>query len=78
MLLLDEPMAGLTQVERRALARRIVDLSTTTGILLIEHDLDVALALAQRLTVFHLGRVIADGQAGEVIADPIVRKVYLQ
>ena len=77
MLLLDEPMAGLTHSERRMLARRIVELSATVGIVLIEHDLSVALALAERLTVFHLGRIIADGLVDDVLADATVRKVYV-
>ena len=77
MLLLDEPMAGLTRSERASLAQRIVDLSDSTGIVLIEHDLDVALSLAERLTVFHVGRVLADGDVNEVMEDPTVRKVYI-
>ena len=77
MLLLDEPMAGLTRTERLALSQRIVDLSSSTGILLIEHDLDIALSLAERLTVFDVGRVIADGPVNDVMADSTVRKVYL-
>jgi branched-chain amino acid transport system ATP-binding protein len=77
MLLLDEPLAGLTQDERRILAERIVGLSKTVGIVLIEHDLEVATTMAERLTVFHLGRVVADGSPEAVLAQPLVREIYL-
>ena len=77
MLLLDEPMAGLTQEERIAFADRIVELSTTTAILLIEHDLETALRIAERVTVLNLGAVICDGTPEEVLADPLVKQVYL-
>jgi branched-chain amino acid transport system ATP-binding protein len=77
MLLLDEPMAGLTQDERRTLAERIVALSRTVGIALIEHDLEIATTIAERLTVFHLGRVVADGDTDTVLAQSLVREIYL-
>lgn len=76
-ILLDEPMAGLTQEERKTLAARIVFLSNSVGIVLIEHDLEIALAIAERLTVFHLGRVVADGGPEEVLRNPLVREIYL-
>ncbi|MDH7798904.1 MULTISPECIES: ATP-binding cassette domain-containing protein [unclassified Beijerinckia] len=77
ILLLDEPMAGLTQIERGVVAERIIELSASTGILLIEHDLEVALKLADRLTVLHLGQVVAHGAVAAVMEDPFVRKIYL-
>jgi branched-chain amino acid transport system ATP-binding protein len=77
MLLLDEPMAGLTQEERLGFADRIVALSATTAILLIEHDLEVAMRVAERVTVLDLGAVICDGTPAEVLADPAVKRVYL-
>ena len=77
MLFLDEPMAGLTQEERVALAKRIVDLSSAITILLIEHDLEIALTVAERLTVLNLGQILRDGAPGEVIEDPEVRRIYL-
>ena len=46
-------------------------------ILIIEHDMDVAFALTQSITVLHYGRVIADGLADEVKADPLVQQIYL-
>jgi ABC-type branched-subunit amino acid transport system ATPase component len=46
-------------------------------ILIIEHDMDVAFALTSRITVLHFGKVIADGLADEVKADPLVQQIYL-
>jgi len=77
VLLLDEPMAGLTQIERGIVAERILEVSTATSILLIEHDLEVALKLADKLTVLHLGEVIAHGPVESVMDDPFVRQIYL-
>lgn len=77
VLLLDEPMAGLTQEERQTLADRIVEMSSEITVVLIEHDLEIALHIAERVTVLHLGRVVADGQPRAVLADPAVRRIYL-
>jgi ABC-type branched-subunit amino acid transport system ATPase component len=77
MLLLDEPMAGLTQEERGAFADRVIELSMRTAILLIEHDLEVALRIAERVTVLNLGAVVYDGKPVDVLAAPIVRQIYL-
>jgi branched-chain amino acid transport system ATP-binding protein len=77
MLLLDEPMAGLTQEERGAFAIRVIELSTRMAILLIEHDLEVALGIAERVTVLNLGAVVYDGKPADVLAAPIVQQIYL-
>ncbi len=77
MLLLDEPMAGLTQEERIAFADRVIALSAHTAILLIEHDLEVALRIAERVTVLNLGAVVYDGRPDDVLAAPIVQQIYL-
>ena len=77
MLLLDEPMAGLTQEERGAFADRVIELSMRTAILLIEHDLEVALRIAERVTVLNLGTVVYDGKPADVLAAPIVQQIYL-
>jgi branched-chain amino acid transport system ATP-binding protein len=77
MLLLDEPMAGLTQEERVVLAGRIVELSREITILLIEHDLEIALSIAERLTVLNLGRVLRDGAPRALLNDAEVRRIYL-
>nr|ART40309.1 K502 [uncultured bacterium] len=77
MLLLDEPMAGLTQEERTGFAQTVIALSTTTAILLIDHDLETALRVAERVTVLNLGAIVFDGGPDEVLADPLVRQIYL-
>ena len=77
MLFLDEPMAGLTQEERVLLARRIIDLGSELTILLIEHDLEIALSIAERLTVLNLGRILRDGEPRALLNDAEVRRIYL-
>jgi ABC-type branched-subunit amino acid transport system ATPase component len=77
VLLLDEPMAGLSRDERRALADRIIELSGQTPILLTDHDLEIAMRIAQRLTVLHLGEVLCSGLPDEIRNDDRVRRVYI-
>jgi branched-chain amino acid transport system ATP-binding protein len=77
MLLMDEPMAGLSPEERRVLAERIVGLSAQMPILMVEHDLDVALALAERISVLYVGEVVCRGTPDEVRRDATVRRIYL-
>ena len=77
MLLMDEPMAGLSPEERRVLAERIVRLSAEMPILMVEHDLDVALALAERISVLYLGEVVCGGTPEDVRRDATVRRIYL-
>jgi branched-chain amino acid transport system ATP-binding protein len=76
VLLLDEPCAGLSPSERQSLSRMISALPRDITLLMIEHDIDIALALADRVTVLHRGRVILDGTPGEVKKDAQVREVY--
>ena len=77
VLLLDEPMAGLTQEERGTFAERVVELGKHTGILLIEHDLEVALRIAEHVTVLSLGAVVFDGKPADALSAPIVKEIYL-
>ena len=76
MLLLDEPCAGLSPSERQRVSRMIAALPREITLVMIEHDMDVALALADRVTVLHRGRVILEGSPAEVQANPEVREVY--
>lgn len=76
LLLLDEPCAGLSPSERQRISRMIADLPRTTTVVMIEHDMDVALGLADRVTVLHRGSVILEGTPDEVQANPKVREVY--
>ena len=77
VLLLDEPLAGLSREERAAIKRLITDIPREVTVVMIEHDMDTALDLAERITVLHYGRVIVEGTRAEVVADPRTREVYL-
>ena len=77
LLMLDEPAAGLSPGERQSLSRLLAGLPRSITVVLIEHDMDVALAAADRVTVMHQGRVIADGTPGEISADATVQSIYL-
>jgi branched-chain amino acid transport system ATP-binding protein len=77
LLLLDEPTAGLSPAESAMMTELLGTLHPSITILIIEHDMDVAFALTSRITVLHFGKVIADGLADEVKADPLVQQIYL-
>ncbi len=79
VLLLDEPMSGLTFDEKYDMVRFILDLNEEKGItvLLIEHDLKVVMEVAPRVVVMHQGMVIADGPPLEVAAAPKVIEAYI-
>ena len=77
LLLLDEPTAGLSPAESRLMAGLLGRLDPAITVLMIEHDMDIALELSPRVTVLHYGCVIADGSRAEVKADPQVREIYL-
>jgi branched-chain amino acid transport system ATP-binding protein len=76
LLFLDEPCAGLSPSERQKISRMIAALPREITLVMIEHDMDVALGLADRVTVLHRGRVIVEGSPQEVQANPEVREVY--
>jgi branched-chain amino acid transport system ATP-binding protein len=76
VLFLDEPCAGLSPSERQRISRMIATLPRDLTVVMIEHDMDVALGIADRVTVLHRGRVILEGSPGEVQANPEVREVY--
>jgi branched-chain amino acid transport system ATP-binding protein len=79
MLMLDEPMAGLSVKESLDLAQHLKALTSRweVSVLLVEHDMDVVFGISDVVTVFELGRVIASGEPAEVRADPRVREAYL-
>ena len=77
LLLLDEPLAGLAEADRVVVAKLIRELAETHAVLLIEHDIDRVLALSDRITVLHQGRLIADGKPSEVARNPEVIAAYL-
>lgn len=77
VVLLDEPLAGMGHAEARRMSDVIVSLKKGRGILLVEHDMDVVFAIADRLTVMADGQVIASGSVDSVRRDPKVRATYL-
>ena len=77
LLLLDEPMAGMGTEEGRTIFKILQKLKKRKTILLIEHDMDVVFALADRITVLVYGRVIASGSPESIKEDEKVRKAYL-
>jgi branched-chain amino acid transport system ATP-binding protein len=77
LLLLDEPTAGLSPAESRHMAQLLARLDPAMTVLIIEHDMDIALEIAQDVTVLHYGRVIADGTREAIRAHPMVREIYL-
>ena len=70
LLLLDEPLAGLAEADRQVVGALIRKLADSHAVLLIEHDIDRVLALSDRITVLHQGRLIADGAPAEVAPEP--------
>ena len=77
VLLLDEPTAGLSPAETASVTEMIRRFSRDTTILLIEHDMDVALDLVDRVAVLFQGRVLAEGSKDKIRSDPEVAAIYL-
>lgn len=77
-LLLDEPMAGLGPGETAAMTERIGALRGGPAILLVEHDMDVVFALADRVSVLVYGELLVTGTPEEIRADPRVQAAYLR
>lgn len=77
LLLLDEPLAGLTESDREPIGKLIRRLASTHAVVLIEHDIDRVVSLSDRITVLHQGRLIADGAPSEVVVNPDVIAAYL-
>jgi branched-chain amino acid transport system ATP-binding protein len=77
VLLLDEPLAGLSDTERSQVKSLIASIPRETTVVMIEHDMDTALDLAETVTLLNYGRVIVDGERDAVIADERTREVYL-
>ena len=77
VLLLDEPFAGLSINERRDVQSLLASIPRDVTIVMIEHDMDVALEFAERITVLHFGEVVVEGSRAEVVAHPKTREIYL-
>ncbi len=77
LLLLDEPAAGLSTGERRNLLTLLQALPHAITLLLIEHDMDIALQAADRITVMHNGAYVVSGTPNEIAANPTVHDIYM-
>ncbi len=77
LLMLDEPAAGLSPVERPELSRLLKDLPRDLTIVLIEHDMDVALPFADLVTVMKDGAVVVSNTPDRIQDDPVVHEIYL-
>ena len=77
LLLLDEPVAGMSPEERLQTGALLEQLAADHTVVVIEHDMAFLRRFAHRVTVLHEGRVVSEGTVEEVQADPVVREVYL-
>jgi branched-chain amino acid transport system ATP-binding protein len=77
VLLLDEPYAGLSIDERRDVQAALRAIPRDVTMVMIEHNMDVALDFADRITLLHFGKVVVEGTRTEVVNDPHTREVYL-
>ncbi|MFM8770082.1 MAG: ABC transporter ATP-binding protein [Rubrivivax sp.] len=77
LILFDEPAAGLSPAERRELVQLLSSLPAHMSFVIIEHDLDIALRVSQRVTVMHNGRVLRHGTPAEIESDPQVQALYM-
>ena len=77
LLLLDEPVAGMSPQERLDTGALLHELAGDHTVVVIEHDMAFLRRFAHRVTVLHEGRVVSEGTVDEVQADPVVREVYL-
>jgi branched-chain amino acid transport system ATP-binding protein len=77
LMLLDEPASGLSRGERVALTDLLLTLDPSITLILIEHDMDVALRVADRITMMNEGEVIVEGTPDEIRANQTVHDLYL-
>src|SRR5262247_681898 len=77
LILFDEPAAGLSPAERRELVALLTSLPAHMSYIIIEHDLDVALRVAERVTVMHNGHVLKQGTPAEIESDAEVQAIYI-
>ena len=77
LLILDEPTQGLSDLEIENFKKLIKKISSTVTVLLIEHNMDVVMSIADKITVLHFGEIIAEGDKKSIQRNPIVQKAYL-
>jgi urea transport system ATP-binding protein len=77
LMLVDEPVAGMTHQETERTAELLVGLAGTRSVVVVEHDMEFVRSIARKVTVLHEGSVLAEGDMQQVQDDPKVREVYL-
>jgi branched-chain amino acid transport system ATP-binding protein len=77
LVMLDEPAAGLSPAERVTLVSLVQEMPREITLVLIEHDMEIVLQLAERITVLHRGAVIAEDAPAAIRANPEVQRIYL-
>ena len=77
LLILDEPTQGLSDLEIENFKKLIKKISATVTVLMIEHNMDVVMSIADKITVLHFGEIIAEGDKQSIQRNPIVQKAYL-
>lgn len=77
LLLLDEPVAGMTRDERSKTGALLANIAAERTVLVVEHDMEFLRRFARTVTVMHEGRIICEGPVAQVQADPLVQEVYL-
>jgi branched-chain amino acid transport system ATP-binding protein len=77
LLMLDEPFAGLSINERRDVQKLLAGIPRDVTIVMIEHDMDVALEYAERISVMHFGEIVVEGTRAEVVNNPRTKEIYL-
>jgi branched-chain amino acid transport system ATP-binding protein len=78
LLCLDEPTAGMSAAETRETMQLVRRIAKDLTILIVEHDMQVVMELADRITVLHYGEILAEGRPAEIQKNPRVREVYLK
>ena len=77
IILLDEPFAGLSAEERNQIRALLASVPKSVTIVMIDHDMEVALDFAEKITVMHFGEVVVEGSRAEVVEHPRTREIYL-
>lgn len=77
LVMFDEPVSGLSPEERKMVVQMLRLLPKDITLLLIEHDMHVALSVSERVVVLHEGKVIREGTPEQISADPEVQRIYL-
>jgi branched-chain amino acid transport system ATP-binding protein len=78
LILLDEPMAGLSEPERQRVGKMMRDVAAEHSVVFVEHDIDMVMSLSDHVFVLHNGQIIASGSPEQVRSNQTVKRVYLE